>query len=92
MRAVKAAADAPAPSLISGDPEVFESEQQHRPIYNGRDGRVDPPITLYSSVFAGLKDDLADLSSVTPDPEELRRTDKLFEVSSRVYEIHVSRS
>ena len=86
LKVINAAIEALAPSSVSANVGVFKTEQRERPIYNGRDGFDGPPITLYSSIFAELKDNLANLSAVTPNAEELGQVGKLFHVSSKVYE------
>ena len=86
LKVINAAIEALAPSSVSANVGVFKTEQRERPIYNGRDGFDGPPITLYSSIFAELKDNLANLSAITPNTEELGQVGKLFHVLLKVYE------
>ncbi|KAG5647540.1 hypothetical protein H0H81_007607 [Sphagnurus paluster] len=88
QKAIKDVKDAPAPLSVSNDPPQFKSEQHKHPIYNGRPAdRKGPPIAIYHSTFAKLKDNLQRLDKVN-DPLERARVDfaaKLCVASSDIY-------
>ncbi|KAI0287938.1 hypothetical protein B0F90DRAFT_1148985 [Multifurca ochricompacta] len=72
---IKDANAAAAPSSVSNSPAIFKSEQEKHPIYDGRPAnRRGPPITIYHTAFAQLKDSLEDLNKVV-DPQEVKRVD-----------------
>lgn len=79
---------APSPSSISKDANKFKIEQDKRPIYNGRPAvRRGPPVTIYHTAFAKLKDALGDLTRVV-DKDEVGRVDdtaKLFLAATNIY-------
>ncbi|KAI0301746.1 hypothetical protein B0F90DRAFT_293276 [Multifurca ochricompacta] len=74
---------------------MFKSEQEKRPIYDGRPAnRGGPPIAIYHTAFAQLKDSLQDLNKVV-DPHEVKRvgdTAKLILASTQIYETERERA
>lgn len=92
---IEDAAAAAAPSSVSNSPAMFKSEQEKRPIYDGRPAnRRGPPITIYHTAFAQLKDSLQDLNKVV-DPQELKRVDdaaKLTLASTQIYQTEKERA
>ncbi|KAI0290183.1 hypothetical protein B0F90DRAFT_1921137 [Multifurca ochricompacta] len=85
---IKDANAAAAPSSVSNSLAIFKSEQEKRPIYEGHlANRRGPPIAIYHTAFAQLKDSLQDLNKVV-DPQELKRVDdtaKLILASTQIY-------
>ncbi|KAI0291519.1 hypothetical protein B0F90DRAFT_1956242 [Multifurca ochricompacta] len=92
---IKDANAAAAPSSVSNTPAIFKSEQQKHPIYDGRPAnRRGPPITIYHTAFAQLKDSLQDLNKVV-DPQEVKRvgdTAKLILASTEIYRTEKERA
>jgi hypothetical protein len=86
---------AAAPSSVSNNPAMLKSEQEKYPIYNGRPAnRRGPPIAIYHTAFAQLKDSLQDLNKVV-DPQELKRVDdtaKLILASAQIYRTEKERT
>jgi hypothetical protein len=74
---------------------MFKSEQEKHPIYNGRpDNRRGPPIAIYHTAFAQLKDSLQNLDKVV-DPQESKRvedTAKLALASTQIYRTEKERT
>jgi hypothetical protein len=87
---IKDANAAASPSSVSNSPAKFKSEQEKYPINNGRPANHSgPPITIYHTAFAQLKDSLQDLNKVV-DPHELKRIDdtaKLILASTEIYQM-----
>lgn len=81
------AQEALAPSSVAGNVNKYKSEQQDRPIYNGRpDKRLGPPIVIYNESLAQLKHDLSDLSRVVDPPANyVDATAKLFRAATPIY-------
>ncbi|KAG5637887.1 hypothetical protein H0H81_002850, partial [Sphagnurus paluster] len=88
--AIRDAINAPAPSSVSKDAWLFESEQHTRPIYNGRPASLrGPPIAIYHSAFAQLKDDLQRLDQLN-DPREQRRVESTAQLYASLTKINPS--
>jgi hypothetical protein len=88
-KALAMANAAPSPSSISSDTKKYKIEQEIHPIYNGRPGdRRGPPITIYHSVFAELKDILRYPAEVVDEHESQRVNDtaKLVLASTAIYD------
>ncbi|KAK2460127.1 hypothetical protein APHAL10511_007806 [Amanita phalloides] len=92
---IKDANAAAAPSSVSNSPAMFKSEQEKYPIYDGRlPNRNGPPIAIYHTAFAQLKDSLRDPNKVV-DPQELQRVDdtaKLSLASTPIYKTEKERT
>jgi hypothetical protein len=95
LKVIKDADAAAAPSSVSNDPALFKSQQEKYPVYNGRPAnRRGPPIAIYHTAFAPIKDALQDLNKVV-DPLEVRRVDdtaKLFLASTKIYKTENDRT
>ncbi|KAF5386995.1 hypothetical protein D9615_001578 [Tricholomella constricta] len=94
-KAVEMAKTAPSPSSISKSPKLFKAEQADRPIYNGRPaGRRGPPVAIYHTAFAELKDALRDVTKVVDNAEDQRVDDtaKLSLVATDIYNLEDERS
>ncbi|KAK2464093.1 hypothetical protein APHAL10511_003880 [Amanita phalloides] len=92
---IKDAIAAAAPSSVSNSPTMFKLEQEKYPIYDGRlPNRKGPPIAIYHTAFAQLKDSLRDPNKVV-DPQELQRVDdtaKLSLASTPIYKTEKERT
>lgn len=81
------ARDAPSPSDVVGSIKNYISEQEKRPIYNGRPiERCGTPVVIYDKSLANLKQDLDNLSVVVEPPVDyVHTTAQLFIAASRIY-------
>ena len=77
---------------MAGSVEKYQSEQDKRPIYNGRPfHRGGPPVAIYNQSLAQLKHDLVDLSKVVELPADyVCATAKLFFSANLIYSSSVS--
>ncbi|KAL5522070.1 hypothetical protein ACEPAF_1926 [Sanghuangporus sanghuang] len=77
-------ASSPSEAALPGH---MPSQQSRCPIYNGRsDNFRGPPISIYCSVFAELKDTLKDLSSIEVTAQEIKAAHALVMRSVKFYE------
>ena len=87
LASVLQAQQAPAPSSVAASPGRYQSEQDNRPIYNGRPPECrGSPVVIYHESLANLKQKLDHLSK-EPDPpvDIVGRTAELFHVAAQIY-------
>ncbi|KDQ50837.1 hypothetical protein JAAARDRAFT_211512 [Jaapia argillacea MUCL 33604] len=86
--AVNNAHDAPSPSSVTGDVEVFKAEQEIHPIYNGRPNNLcSSPIAIYNNAFAVLRDTLSDLTRTpAPNRTQVVTTANLLLSATKIYD------
>jgi len=71
----------------------YNSEQDKRPIYNGRPSHRDgPPVAIYNEALAQLQHDLSDVSKVAELPNDyVVETTKLFHSAAGIYASELDR-
>ncbi len=87
LTSVLQAQQAPSPSTVVASVGTYQSEQEKRPIYNGRPfERRGSPVVIYDESLAKLKQQLGNLSKeLEPPGDYVRRTAKLFLAAAKIY-------